>query len=334
MNPQFIQRFRSADVLNFLKEPLNDLCISRPKDRLSWGIELPFDKEFVTYVWFDALVNYISAVGYNTDTFNDYWPADYHVIGKDILSPPHAVYWPIMLKALDIDIPKHFLVHGWWLNSGAKMSKSKGDTINPLDITKKYGSDAFRYFLIKEMNVGQDSEFSLDLFLKRYNSDLANDLGNLLSRLLNMGHRFSNGIIPKPSIKEEPEINLIKEWKELEISILDLYDGFLFNKALEKIFLFISAINKYTEIRAPWKLSKSQSESDIDRLNTTLAFMSEGLRLCAKLLNPFMPNVSFQILQSLGKNDDIALNCSLEWGDTLTGLKFGEKIILFPKNDC
>ncbi|MCH2036935.1 MAG: class I tRNA ligase family protein, partial [Puniceicoccaceae bacterium] len=150
-------RFRTADVLQFLKEPLNDLCISRPKERLEWGIELPFDSDFVTYVWFDALTNYITAAGYGTETFAQNWPADYHVIGKDILVPPHAVYWPIMLKALEIDLPKHLLVHGWWLSSGAKMSKSTGEVVNPLDLIEQYGADAFRYFVTREMNVGQDS---------------------------------------------------------------------------------------------------------------------------------------------------------------------------------
>ncbi|HBO57420.1 MAG TPA: methionine--tRNA ligase, partial [Opitutae bacterium] len=197
-------RFRTADVLQFLKEPLNDLCISRPKERLEWGIELPFDSDFVTYVWFDALTNYITAAGYGTETFSHNWPADYHVIGKDILVPPHAVYWPIMLKALELDLPKHLLVHGWWLSSGAKMSKSTGEVVNPLDLIEQYGADAFRYFVTREMNVGQDSEFSTELFLSRYSSDLANDLGNLVSRLLNMGARYTEGKIPEAQIFEAP----------------------------------------------------------------------------------------------------------------------------------
>ena len=213
-------RFRSSDVLNFLKEPLNDLCISRPKERLSWGIELPFDSNFVTYVWFDALVNYISSIGYGTDQFKDYWPVDYHVIGKDILSPPHAVYWPIMLKALGLEMPQHYLVHGWWLSSGSKMSKSDGEVVNPLELIDTYGADAFRYFVIREMNVGQDSEFSLDLFESRYNSDLANDLGNLVSRLLNMGHRFAGGRIPEAQIQEAEETAVFEHWKQVKRAFL------------------------------------------------------------------------------------------------------------------
>ena len=150
-------RFRAKQVLEFLKEPLNDLCISRPKDRLEWGIPLPFDENYVTYVWFDALVNYISAVGYGTESFGVNWPADYHVIGKDILVPPHSVYWPIMLHAIGCPLPKSLLVHGWWLSKGEKMSKSLGNIVNPLDLVEKFGADSFRYFLMREMNVGQDS---------------------------------------------------------------------------------------------------------------------------------------------------------------------------------
>ncbi|MDR1401746.1 MAG: class I tRNA ligase family protein, partial [Puniceicoccales bacterium] len=171
--------FRTKQVLEFLKEPINDLCISRPKSRLSWGIELPFDEEYVTYVWFDALVNYITGARHGSSEFSDYWPADYHIIGKDILVPAHSVYWPIILHALNIPIPKTLLTHGWWLISGEKMSKSAGNVVNPLELAKKFGTDAFRYYLMREMTIGQDCDLSLDRFLTRYRSDLANDLGNL-----------------------------------------------------------------------------------------------------------------------------------------------------------
>ena len=327
-------RFRSADVLNFLKEPLNDLCISRPKERLSWGIELPFDSGFVTYVWFDALVNYITASGYGSETFKENWPADYHVIGKDILSPPHAVYWPIMLKALGLEMPKHFLVHGWWLSSGSKMSKSDGHVVNPLDLIDTYGPDAFRYFVIREMNVGQDSEFSLDLFQSRYNSDLANDLGNLVSRLLNMGQRFADGTIPKSSIKEAEELTVLGHWSELKDRIFDLYENFQFHKALELTFAFIAELNRYTELRAPWKLAKSEFEEDKQRLATTLAYMSEGLRLSAVILSPVMPDIAAKVLKLLDAEPINAYEGQLEWGDSLAGGSFGEKMILFPKNEA
>lgn len=326
-------RFRSADVLNFLKEPLNDLCISRPKERLSWGIELPFDQNFVTYVWFDALVNYISAIGYGTDALKAYWPVDYHVIGKDILSPPHAVYWPIMLKALGVEMPQHFLVHGWWLSSGSKMSKSDGEVINPLDLINTYGADAFRYFVIREMNVGQDSEFSLELFQSRYNSDLANDLGNLVSRLLNMGHRFANGIIPEMQILEDEERAVIDHWEKVKGSALDLYEDFQFHKALEKTFAFVAELNRYAELRAPWKLAKSEDADDQKRLGTTLAFMAEGLRLSSVLLAPVMPAISNKILKLLSTDPIDVFDHHLEWGNSLSQNAFGEKEILFPKND-
>jgi len=178
-NEDFIfPRFRHKQVTEFLKESLNDLCISRPKERLEWGIPLPFDESYVTYVWFDALVNYFSAVADKPGK----WPATWHVIGKDILVPPHAVYWPIMLHAAGIPLPKGILAHGWWMTRGSKMSKSSGNAFNPLDLATEFGADSLRYFLIREMNVGQDSDFSRELFLIRYNSDLANDLGNLVNR--------------------------------------------------------------------------------------------------------------------------------------------------------
>tara|TARA_Y200000002_G_scaffold19166_2_gene14726 strand:+ start:27864 stop:29399 length:1536 start_codon:yes stop_codon:yes gene_type:complete len=324
-------RFRTADVLQFLKEPLNDLCISRPKERLEWGIELPFDSDFVTYVWFDALTNYITAAGYGTETFSHNWPADYHVIGKDILVPPHAVYWPIMLKALELDLPKHLLVHGWWLSSGAKMSKSTGEVVNPLDLIEQYGADAFRYFVTREMNVGQDSEFSTELFLSRYSSDLANDLGNLVSRLLNMGARYTEGKIPEAQIFEAPEQELRELWESTRAEIIPLFDDFKFHKALERIFIFISGINKYAETRAPWKLAKSAETGDQQKLATSLATMAEAIRLSVVLLSPVMPTTSAQIRSLVGAKEFTSLDGQLDWGFTLAGQALGEKTILFPR---
>ena len=324
-------RFRSADVLQFLKEPLNDLCISRPKERLEWGIELPFDADFVTYVWFDALTNYITAAGYGTDAFGKHWPADYHVIGKDILVPPHAVYWPIMLKALDIELPKSFLVHGWWLSSGSKMSKSSGEVVNPLDLIDQFGADAFRYFVTREMNVGQDSEFSLDLFMSRYNSDLANDLGNLLSRLLNMGDRYTEGKVPGASIEEAPELELRQLWRETADEVVGLFESFQFHNALGRIFTFISGINRYAEVRAPWKLAKSEAAEDQARLHTCLAYMAEALRLGVVMLTPVMPEISAKVRGLIGADEFDRLDGQLVWGTTLEGKALGEKTILFPR---
>ncbi|MGZ0654543.1 methionine--tRNA ligase [Coraliomargarita sp. W4R53] len=331
-NEQMIYpRFRSADVLQFLKEPLNDLCISRPKERLEWGIELPFDKDFVTYVWFDALTNYITAAGYGTDEFDEYWPADYHVIGKDILVPPHAVYWPIMLKALDIELPKHFLVHGWWLSSGSKMSKSTGEVVNPLDLIEQFGADAFRYFVTREMNVGQDSEFSIELFMSRYNSDLANDLGNLVSRLLNMGGRYAEGIVPAAEVEEAPEKELKALWETTAAELIPLFEDFQFHKALDRIFTFVSGINRYAETRAPWKLAKSEAAADQAALRTSLATMAEALRLAVVMLTPVMPEISDKIRGLVGAENFDRLEGQLEWGNSLQGKALGEKAILFPR---
>ncbi|MCX6997238.1 MAG: methionine--tRNA ligase, partial [Kiritimatiellaeota bacterium] len=197
-HPKFIQPdFRRNETLGFLRKPLNDLCISRPKSRMSWGIELPFDADFVTYVWFDALVNYISAIGYRSDeaAFHKWWPASVQLIGKDILTT-HTVYWPTMLKAMNLPLPETIFAHGWWLTGESKMSKSLGNVVNPMDMIERYGVDAFRYFLIAEMAMGQDASFTEEAFVRKFNADLANDLGNLLSRLLNMLGRYTQGKLP------------------------------------------------------------------------------------------------------------------------------------------
>ncbi len=325
-------RFRAKQVIEFLKEPLNDLCISRPRDRLEWGIPLPFDENYVTYVWFDALVNYISAVGYGTEEFGKYWPADFHVIGKDILVPPHSVYWPIMLHAIGAEMPKSLLVHGWWLSSGEKMSKSLGNVVNPLELVDMFGADAFRYFLMREMNVGQDSDFSSDLFLTRYTSDLGNDLGNLLSRLLNMTQRYADSTVPSPDAPDgEPEITLKKQAADCAAEYFKLCDGMQFHIALERIFGLIRGINRYAELRAPWKLAKDESAEGKALLKTTLFTMAESLRISAVMLSPVMPAISGKICSHIGCELPKNFGNSLEWGETLSGKKVGDKVILFPR---
>ena len=331
-NESFIYpRFRAKQVIEFLKEPLNDLCISRPKERLEWGIELPFDTDYVTYVWFDALVNYISAVGYGTDDFNKNWPADFHVIGKDILVPPHSVYWPIMLHAAGIELPKSLLVHGWWLSSGEKMSKSLGNIVNPLELIEKFGSDAFRYFLMREMNVGQDSDFSLDLFVTRYTSDLGNDLGNLLSRLLNMGKRYCNSTVPTAHEDFDCETSLKDLAKETAEEVMRLYEGMQFHIALEKTFNFIRSINRYAEQRAPWKLAKSEAEADKLLLETTLANMAEAIRIASVLLLPIMPTIADKILNLIGAGSVELFGNKIYWGNSLEGAPLAAQEILFPR---
>ncbi len=327
-------KFRRAQVLEFLKEPLNDLCISRPKERLNWGIPLPFDANFVTYVWFDALLNYVSAMGDGPNTWAKYWPADVHVIGKDILVPPHAVYWPIMLKACGLALPKSFLVHGWWLISGAKMSKSLGNVIDPLSLIEDYGADAFRFFLLREMSVGQDGDFSLERFMIRYKSDLANDLGNLVSRLVNMLSRYSEGKVPPLGKGGEAEEALRLLSKKVGEEVPTLYKEFQFHSGLESSWELIRAINRYAELCAPWKLAKSEELEDRQRLEACLASMAEGLRVVSILITPIMPQMAAKLRALFGLE---AAQSFAELNDNsypLEGQSLSvASVILFPRKD-
>jgi len=320
-------RYRQKQVLEFLSEPLNDLCISRPKERLEWGIPLPFDEDFVTYVWFDALLNYYSAVVDRPGV----WPAAYHVIGKDILVPPHAVYWPIMLKAAGIEPPKSLLVHGWWSINGAKMSKSTGNFVDPIAFADQYGADALRFFLIREMSVGQDSDFSNAQFLARYNSELANNLGNLVNRTLNMTNRFGAAAVPAAELEEDAERELKALWVKTRDDAIRLNEEFQFHVSLERTFAFVTATNAYIEKRAPWKLGKSADAKDQALLRTCLATIAEALRLAVTLLAPVMPTTREKVLGLLGATPAGAWRDQLEWGATLTGAKVGQTAILFPK---
>ncbi len=327
-NPAFIfPKYRQKQVLEFLKEPLNDMCISRPRERLEWGIPLPFDEAFVTYVWFDALVNYFSAVADKPGT----WPAAWHVIGKDILVPPHAVYWPVMLHAAGLPLPKGILAHGWWLSAGSKMSKSKGNVLNPLALVDEFGSDALRFFLIREMNVGQDGDFSRELFLTRYNSDLANDLGNLVNRVLNMTNRFAAGSIPAPAGELEAEAELRKLWGETRAEYVPLFEQFQFHTALERLFVFIRSINAYIEKRAPWKLGKSAEPADQALLATSLATMAEALRLASVALRPVMPGATDKINAVLGYTPAGTWSEELAWDGRLAASKVAQSLVLFPR---
>lgn len=324
-------RYRRKDVLAFLKEPINDLCISRPRERLSWGIPLPFDEDYVTYVWFDALTNYISAIGYGEERFEQFWPVDFHVIGKDIMVPPHAVYWPIMLKACGIAMPRHLLVHGWWLKSGAKMAKSTGNIVNPLELIDRFGADAFRYFVTREMNVGQDSDFSPDLFLSRYNSDLANDFGNLVSRTLNMLKRYRESKVPAPGIWEKEEIEVRETWEKTVTSVRVQFDGLQFHSALEEIFQFIRGLNRYAEQRAPWKLAKSSEPDGVAALDSSLFVMLEGIRLATQLLAPVLPETARRVNALIGEEEPVIWGDLLHWSERLVGRKVEGPVILFPR---
>jgi methionyl-tRNA synthetase len=323
--------FRQKQVVEFLKEPVNDLCISRPADRLPWGIPLPFDNQFVTYVWFDALINYISAVGYGTPRFAEFWPVDYHVIGKDILVPAHAVYWPAMLKAMGVEPPRGLLVHGWWHLGGQKMSKSSGVRINPIEFAARYGADALRYFMTREMNVGQDSDFTIELFLARYQADLANNLGNLVSRLLNLANKHCASGLPSAGPVGDAEQTVIDHWQATAQPVVDDFANFQFHAALEKVMTFVTALNRYAEIRAPWKLCKSADPADAALFATSMATLAEGIRLANCALLPVMPETAAKICGLLGEPVPTLWGDLLSWSCRLDGRVLGEKTILFPR---
>lgn len=327
-HPDFIfPKFRQKQVLEFLKESLNDLCISRPIERLSWGIPLPFDPGFVTYVWFDALLNYISAVGVNEDRFEDYWPVDWHIIGKDILVPAHAIYWPIMLKALEIPLPQHLLAHGWWLVDGEKMSKSLGNAFDLFQWIQSRGIDAVRYFLLREMTTGQDCEFSLENFEQRYNNELANDWGNLISRTFNMIQRYCDGKVPEVEPHGAPELE--QTWAEVYPQICQHFDLFQFSQGLEALFKFIRKLNRFIELKAPWKLAKETDAGSQQTLRNTLGALIEGIRLSVQLLQIIIPESSQKVMTALQM--DTSKPDFTWYPNLLQGRPLTEKLLLFPK---
>ena len=323
-NPKFIQpNHRKNEILGFLKKPLNDLCISRPKSRLNWGIELPFDDKYVTYVWFDALINYITAAGYSSDKnlFQSLWPASYHLIGKDILTT-HAVYWPTILMSAGIELPKSIFAHGWWLMGDSKMSKSLGNIINPMDLIGDYGVDPVRYYLMREMVVGQDANFTFDSFMQRYNSDLANDFGNLLSRVTTLIHKNYSGEIPDPGELFEQELSIKSKSEELNILVKKLIEDMRINEAIEEIMQFIRNVNKYMEKNAPWKMVKEDKEN----AGRVLYTAGEALRIGAVLLSPVMPNRTLILLDALNSE-----KFSYRWGGLSIGGKLKKHSPLFPR---
>lgn len=327
-HPEFIRpESRRNEILGFLRQPLGDLCISRPKSRLSWGIELPFDPDYVTYVWFDALLNYISV---HLDRGGEaelqkWWPHSVHLIGKDILTT-HCVYWPTMLKAAGYEPPKTILAHGWWLIDAAKMSKSKGNVVKPLDLMEKYGIDAFRYFLIRDMSLGADSSFSEKALVERINSDLANDFGNLLNRTLNLLRRNFEGVIPAPGPKGELEQELETLAQQTLTAVRSLILDYKLHAALEEILQLVRRANKYMEQTAPWKTAKT----DLRYTGTILWHVLETFRLAAALLAPVIPGKIADLLDQLGLHET---DLKLAWGVLPAGTRTREPRVLFPRQE-
>ncbi|MBN2279615.1 MAG: methionine--tRNA ligase [Candidatus Marinimicrobia bacterium] len=325
-NPDFIRpEHRKNEVLGFLKQPLEDLCISRPKSRLSWGVELPFDTDYVTYVWFDALLNYVTGVGYrqNEQDFKKWWPADYHLIGKDIVTT-HCVYWPTMLQAAGIPLPKTIFAHGWWMMDKAKMSKSLKNIVSPLDLIGSYGVDAVRYYLIRDMMLGNDANFTEELFITRYNSELANDFGNLANRVSTLIRKNYDNKIPVLTDPQDEENKIISLGRALGATVQKHVDNLDLNKATDAVIDFIRAINKYLEIRQPWKLVREDKE----KTGTVLYVAAEGLRLAANLFHPLMPGKCDELIRAFPVVNPVE---KYQWGQLLSGHVLGEFSTLFPR---
>ncbi|MEK7702520.1 MAG: methionine--tRNA ligase [Nitrospirota bacterium] len=340
-NADFIEpASRRNEILGFLEKPLGDLCISRPKSRLAWGIPIPFDPGYVTYVWFDALVNYISMRGYGADALTG-WPADIHLVGKDILTT-HAVYWSTMLMALDLPLPKKLFAHGWWTVDGEKMSKSRGNVVNPHDVIDKVGVEPFRYFLLREVPFGDDGNFSHDALTDRYNSDLANDLGNLVSRTLTLIEKFSGGaspasgnVIPHPKPQQDDYMPAFSN--KISDLFSDAMNHLRFHIALGEVWKLINQANVYIQQQAPWNLGKNQYQNQNyrDQLENVLYTLSESLRIIALYLTPFMPDTAATITRSLGLGEDydqLSFDQRRAWGwEGLPGKTISKCPALFPR---
>jgi methionyl-tRNA synthetase len=320
-----------GEVLAFLRQPLEDLCISRPKSRLTWGIPLPFDENFVTYVWFDALINYLSALGYpDGELYRRFWPVSNHVVGKDIIKP-HGIFWPTMLHAAGIPVYQSLHVTGFWVVDQAKMSKSRGNVVRPLDLTDKYGVDAFRYFLFREMTFGQDSNFNEEAFVTRYNAELANDLGNLLNRTLHMIGRYAESKIPAPTDEPDAERKAFVEraattQAEVQSAICEWNP----QGAVLAVLDLVRGANLYLEQRAPWTAFK---KGNLAHVYSTLYDVAEALRWVAILLQPVMPGKMAALWQALGQAGLPRWPTAVRWGLLEPGTTIARGEVLFPRQE-
>ncbi len=329
-NPDFIQPVsRRNEMVNFIKQGLEDLSISRTT--FTWGIPVPNDPKHVIYVWLDALTNYISALGYTKgdERFEKYWPADVHLVGKDIVRF-HTIIWPIMLMALDLPLPKKVFAHGWILVNEGKMSKSKGNVVDPVVLADKYSTDALRYFLLREFIFGTDGNYSEDILINRINIDLANDFGNLLSRTTAMITKFQDGIIEGPQEKTEFDDELLELFQTVPNEMADYMEKLEFHNALAAIWKIVGKANKYIDEAAPWALNKNGEKA---KLATVLYNMAEALRFSSILLTPFMPNTPVKVWTQLGLSNMTELHTwdSLEYGKIPAGTKIDRGEPIFPR---
>ncbi len=318
------------EVLGLLREDLGPLCISRPKSRLSWGIEFPFDQNYVTYVWFDALLNYLSGIGYPEDpAWEKWWSVAEHVIAKDILKP-HAVYWPIMLRALGLPVYRRLHVHGYWNLNQAKMSKSLGNVVRPQDLVARYGADRVRYFLLREMAFGQDAEFSEEALVTRTNAELANDFGNLVFRTLSMVKKYFGGRVPEPGEETPEDLALRDRLLSAVRSYLSEMEAFRFHRALSTLNEAVAAANQYVDRQAPWELKK---RGETERLSRVLYTLLESLRVLAVVLWPVMPKAMELLLRNLGLSpeEELHLERALSWGRLSPGGATEKGRVLFPR---
>jgi methionyl-tRNA synthetase len=329
-HPDFIQpeRYRN-EVLGFLREPLQDLSISRPRARLDWGIPLPFDDKHVTYVWFDALINYVSALGYPDDEkYRTFWPQAIHLIGKDIVKA-HGVYWPTMLWAADLPLYKGLRVHGYWSVEGRKMSKSLGNVVGAWTLAEKYGREVIRYFVLREMHFGLDADFTEEAVVGRLNADLANDLGNLVSRATTVIANFAGGAVPAPGPEGAEEVALRAAWGRTLEEVAKAMDEFAFYRAMEAMSQFIGGVNRYVDAQAPWTLAKDPGKAE--RLRTVLWTLGESVRAIGVLLDPFLPEAAGKIRAAIGAPAPRLANAA--WGGLAAGTPVQKLSGLFPRVD-